>query len=587
MEYTFGPRLGAGATEFRLWAPGAKKIELLLQGRAPLPMEKGSDGFHRVSAEGAGPGTRYRFRCGKREFPDPASRQQDGDTAGWSIVRAALAPSGRTAAVAPWHESICCEVHIGTVTPEGTFNALRQRLEHFRDAGYTALEILPVNDFPGSRNWGYDGTLIFAPDEAYGTPEEFRALIDRAHELGFCIKLDVVYNHFGSTDNFIPEYAPEWFDDKVRTPWGPGIDFDQPMVREFYYDNARMWLSEYDVDGLRFDAIHEMKSESSERFLTELSQVCRGVKQDALLVVENPENIASWLERGPDGEPKYYTAQWNDDIHHVLNYLVTGEPKNGYDEPGKDPIADLAKALAEGFIHDGEADGDSDGNTHGEPASVLPPDAFVLFSQNHDQIGNRPDALRLPSRISADRLDFLHFVAFLAPHSPLFFMGEEAHVRSRFPFFFDLPEDIAKEKEKDRYRQMREIFKEDVKEGELPDPNDPATFAEAKLDWSEFDLPRGIEALARFRELARWRRELVWPLAATPSHHAISVRRGNAIIVTWFFAAGALTLAVNPTNAALDFECVITGMPVSTGEWHQHGEVLRLGPWSAVAWSSR
>jgi 1,4-alpha-glucan branching enzyme len=583
MTFLFGPRLDGATTEFRLWAPGASSVAVVFPDGPPLALEKGESGFWSGHAADRGPGTRYKFRTNALEFPDPASRQQDRDTSGWSVVCAPLAPSGRSEPLRPWHETVLCEVHIGTVSPEGTFAGLTKRLEHFRDAGFTALEIMPINEFPGSRNWGYDGTLIFAPDGAYGTREELRRLVDRAHELDLCLVLDVVYNHFGKFDNFIERYAPEWFDEEVETPWGKGIDFTRDMVRQFYYENARMWLKEFDFDGLRFDSVHEMKTEARNTFLGDLAKSARSVKGHAKLIIENMDNIASWLDR-EQNEPKDFTAQWNDDIHHVLHYLATGEGKGGYSDATRDAIADLEKGLADGFVHDGEAEGESDGTTRGEPASRLPPDAFVSYMQNHDQIGNRADSKRLPDRVSAEKLDFLHFVIMLAPQIPLFFMGEEAHLRTPFPFFIDLPEDAAKPMRADRYKQMRESFGEDVKDGDLPDPNDPATFESAVLDWNAFSEPDRRAALDRFRTLAAWRRERLWPLSATPCLDARTGRQGAAIVVSWIFEAGTLTMALNPSDLPADIACDITTSPVSTGEFSQQDHVLRLGPWSAVAW---
>ena len=580
MQSLFGPRLDDDSTEFRLWAPSAKRLDLILPDSDPAQMVRGEDGFWSVHLDNCGPGTRYRFRVGDRQFPDPASRQQHGGTSGWSMVCAPLQPSGRTEPLRPWHETILCEVHVGTVSPEGTFAGLASRLEHFRDAGFTALEIMPVNASPGQRNWGYDGTLIFAPAEIYGSREDLRRLVDRAHELGLCLVLDVVYNHFGKFDNFIESYAPEWFDDEIDTPWGKGIDFTRDVVRQFYYENARMWLEEFD-----FDAIHEMKTEARDVFLGDMAKVARGVKGDAKLIVENMDNIASWLDRDEANQPKDFTAQWNDDIHHVLHFLVTGEGKQGYDEADRDPIADLEKGLADGFVHDGEAAGESDGTTRGEPASRLPPDAFVSYVQNHDQIGNRADSKRLPDRVSAEKLDFLHFTTMLAPQIPLFFMGEDAHLQTPFPFFVDLPEDFAAEVRDDRYTQMRESFEEDVKDGELPDPNDPDTFRSAVIDWTEYARPERQAALARFRALASWRKENLWPLTAGPCLDARSGRQGTAIVVSWIFEAGVLTMALNASDRPADIACVVTGPPITTGDFTQHGEVLRLGAWSAVAWT--
>jgi len=585
-EFRFGPRIEGGSTVFRLWAPSAPAADLLIEGRDPVAMRRAEDGFLACDVSGAGPGTRYKFRIGDLVFPDLASRQQIGDTSGWSVVRAPLAPPDRKDPLRPWHETMIGEVHIGTVSPEGTFDGLRNRLEHFRDAGYTCLEILPINEFPGSRNWGYDGTLIFAPENTYGTPEQLRALVDRAHELGLCLILDVVYNHFGDVDNFVQHYAPEWFNDKVKTPWGPGIDFNQPMVRHFYYENAVMWLSEFDFDGLRFDAVHEFRTGSRDQFLGELAQAAKAAKPHAKLIIENIENSARWLARNDRNQPMTYVAQWNDDMHHVLDFLVTGDGrKTGYDDPDKDIYADFEKALVDGFVHDpGEAGDQSDGRTRGGPGAKLPPDAFITYVQNHDQIGNRADMTRIAQRTSPNKLDFAHFVKFLAPQIPLCFMGDEGNLPSPFPYFLDMPAEDARKKEKDRYTQMKGMFHETISEGDLPDPNDRATFEKARLPWQEFESSERRAALERFRQLGEWRRRLVWPLTATPCTDAHSFRIGNCLIVNWMFEAGTLTMALNPTDQPHDIACRINGHPVSTGDFSQDGEVLRLGGWSAVAW---
>jgi malto-oligosyltrehalose trehalohydrolase len=584
----FGPLVSDAGTQFRLWAPRAEGAELLIDGHPPRPLERGGEGFLEAFVEGVGPGTRYRFRVGDLVFPDLASRQQDGDADGWSIVRAPLAPSGHREPPHPWHETVICEVHVGAATPEGSFSALRERLEHFRDAGYTCLEIMPINEFPGSRNWGYDGTLVFAPECAYGTPDDLRALVDRAHELGLSMILDVVYNHFGETSNFVASYAPEWFNRGVETPWGPGINFDEPMVRQFYYENAAMWVGEYDFDGLRLDAVHEVKTGSRDRFLGELAAAVKAVKPQARLILENVRNSFRWLERDDRNAPQTYLAQWNDDMHHVLTFLVTGEgAMTGYDDAGKDPIADLEKALADGFVHDPTEGDESDGRTRGGDAAKLPPDSFITYVQNHDQIGNRADSKRICERVSPAELDFLHFVKFLAPQIPLCFMGDEGNLTSPFPFFIDLPPEAAKPKAEDRYRQLEEMFHDPVEPGGLPDPNAPSTFEAAKLPWSDYELPEHRAALERFREMAVWRRDKLWPLAASPCLDARTARQGDSIIATWTFEAGELSMALNPTRAPAELDCRVQREPVSTGAYAIEGGTLRLGPWSAVAWHSR
>ena len=583
-DILFGPILENDHTTFRLYAPRKGAAELLIRDRDPIPMAKGEDGFFTARAH-APEGTRYRFRSDGLEFPDLASRQQEGDTSGWSIVR--KKEEWRSTLERPWHESVICEIHVGTATPEGTFLALKERLQYYADAGYTALELMPINEFPGARNWGYDGTLIFAPESAYGSPDDLRALVARAHELGLCIILDVVYNHFGTVDNFAASYVPEWFDPNVKTPWGPGIDFANEVVRKFYYENAVMWLTEYGMDGLRFDAIHEIKSPARDQFLGELAKACKVALPGCKLIIENIENSFSMLERDNHNEPMKYIAQWNDDMHHVMVYLVTGEgKKTGYDDATKDPIADLEKALADGFVHDREEGPQSDGRTRGGPASRLPPDSFITFIENHDQIGNRADSKRLSTRIEPRQLDFLHFVKFIAPQMPLCFMGDEANLDSGFPFFTDFSQADGDAADQRRHNEMREIFQEDVEDGALPHPNEPATFEQAKINWDALVQEQHQASLARFRQLAGYRRDTVWPLAATPCLDAFTARHENGCIVNWVFEAGTLTLALNASGQSQDMPCLIQGAPISTGSFDQHGEVLRLGPWSAVAWRS-
>lgn len=587
MEFGFGPVVTESGTGFRLYAPSARSPELILEGRSALALDRAEDGFWAIFVEGVGEGQHYRFRAGGIEFPDLASRQQHGDTEGWSLVRKPMPPSPNGDPIRPWHETVIAEVHVGAASPEGTFVGLRDRLDHFRDAGYTCLEIMPVNAFPGQRNWGYDGTLVFAPAATYGTPEELRSLVDRAHELGLCMVLDVVYNHFGDTHNFARQYVPEWFSEEVETPWGPGINFDNPFVRQFYYENAAMWLSEYDFDGLRFDSVHEMKTNGRDAFLRELADAAKAVKPHSKLIIENMKNSFRWLRREPaTNQPVHYWAQWNDDMHHVLTYLVTGEGEmTGYDDPTKDPYADLEKALADGFVHDPTEGESSDGRTRGGAGAKLPPDSFITYVQNHDQLGNRADAKRISERVSPEQTDFMHFVKFLAPQIPLCFMGDEANLDSPFPFFFDLPADDAKEKRDDRYDQMRDIFHQKVEEGDLPEPGELGTFLSAKLLLEDLaNRPERRDALDRLRQLAAWRRQRLWPLAATPCLEARTARQGNSIIVTWEFEAGHISMALNPTPDPVDLACIVTRDHVTTGSISVQGDVLRLGPWSAVSW---
>jgi len=587
MDYRFGPRIEQNGVTFRLWAPSCQHVQVEVEGHEPVVLARGDDGFWQGFVGGLGPGAVYRFRADGKAVPDIASRAQKDDCDGWSIVRGSFGIPPMDGPLSPWHEAIICEVHVGTATPEGTFSALKDRLEYFRDAGYTTLEIMPIADFPGARNWGYDGTLPFAPDTAYGSPDDFRALVDRAHELGVCIVLDVVYNHFGSVHNFLRDYCPDWFDGSVETPWGPGIDMSKEIVRQFYYENAVWWLTEFDLDGLRLDAVHEIKSKDSDKFLGDLAAACRAEKPGCKLIIENMQNHAYWLSRDENDDPVKYSAQWNDDYHHVINFLVTGEPKSGYDDPSRDAIADLEKALEDGFIHDGDSEGESDGRTRGEPGGQLSMEAFVQFVQNHDWIGNRADGRRLADRIDRDRGRFARFVTMLQPQIPTAFMGDEAWLTSKFPFFYDLPEPAASQKRQDRYTQMKSIFNEDVEEGGLPDPQDPATFQMAKVDWSQLEQPAHREALDDFRAIAALRREQIWPLAATRCLDARSARQGSSgIICSWQYEAGCHNMALNPSDDEIEMSFQCGDAAATVGDVGVDGEQVRLGPWSAVIWRS-
>jgi len=307
---------------------------------------------------------------------------------------------------------------------------------------------------------------------------------------------------------------------------------------------------------------------------------------DAALVVENVRNQMHWLTRTGDARPVDFTAQWNDDFHHVLQFLVTDERINGYEDTARDAVADFEKSLRDGFVHDGDAAGASDGRTRGEPASLLPMQAFVSFLHNHDQIGNRPDGARIVERVDAERLDFAHFVLLLSPQIPLFFMGEEAHLRCPFLFFFDLPEPVRSELRDNRYWQMENVFHTKVLPGSLPDPQDKATFERSRLAWDDYGQEQHRAALARFRELVELRRDLVWPLASTRCLEARSARQGDGVIVTWQYEAGTYTMLLNPTGDTAMMQVQLNQPVASTGRLEFHDGRIKAGPWSAMVWRS-
>lgn len=584
METRHGPRRDGDAVRFRLWAPNSDEVELLRPDAGPLAMERDVDGFFSVSVPAAS-GQLYRLRADGLEVPDPASRGQSGDVDGWSRLRLDPLGPARRGPVRPWHETILCEVHVGTATPEGSFRALAGKLRHFVDAGYTAIELLPVNDFPGRWNWGYDGVLPFAPDESYGTPEDLRALVDAAHEAGLGVMLDVVYNHFGPSGNYLPHYAGSFFTERTETPWGAAIDLANPIVRAFFNENAAMWLHDYDFDGLRFDAVHAFPPDGGDDLLAELARACRAVKPDAWLVLENDDNAARWLVRD-GGRPRHFTAQWDDDIHHALHVLATGQTSGYYEDYAEDPTGALLRCLTEGFAYQGEPSPHRGGTPRGEPSATLPPDAFVTFIQNHDQIGNRPFGDRIAAALAPQELAVVHGIVMLSPQIPMFFMGEEAAVTTPFPFFADFEGDLAEAVREGRKREFAGFFADHEGSVEdLPDALAESTVAKARLDWGEFGSEERAQALARFRDLAALRRRLVWPLTASGHRGTACARDGGAVLVAWDFAAGRLRLAANPSGEAARFDGIDAPPAFSFGEVHVESGGVRLGPWSFALWS--
>lgn len=581
--FRFGPHLDANGAEFRLYAPQALTVDLLIEDQPARSMTQGEGGFFRLHVSGVAVGALYRFRVGEMEVPDPASRMQAEDADGWSVLVAHRAPGNYSAR--PWYEAVIAEIHVGTATPEGTFRALIDRLDHYRDAGFTVIELMPVADFPGRRNWGYDGVLLYAPDRAYGTPDDLRALIDAAHERGISVMLDVVYNHFGPSGNYLPLYATSFFREDISTPWGPAIDLENETVRAFFSENAAYWLVEVGFDGLRFDAVHALATKGAETFLREIASACRAVKPDAYLVLENHDNIADWLLR----DNSLYDAQWNDDWHHVFHVLASGERTGYYAPYSADTVEDAAWALTEGFVFQGDPYPDVDGEPRGTTSGELPPDAFVSFVQNHDHIGNRPLGDRLAATLPPERLAFLRFVLMLSPQVPLLFMGEEALLPTPFPFFCDFDGDLADAVRNGRRSEFGAFF-EAHGEASFPDPLSEATFISAKLKPEDFRTAQARAEIDAFRRLAEQRRKIVWPLTSSNYVDATFARAGNALHVTWHFAAGRLVMALNPDESGtiIDPPTGIPGLPVAASVnavTHEANGGLALGPFAAALWS--
>jgi maltooligosyltrehalose trehalohydrolase len=594
-----------GSVRFRLWAPAARRIELCLKdpaGERCLAMQASGAGWFECPTSEAHPRTLYSYRIdGGIEVPDPASRFQPHDVHGPSEVIAPAAFDWGTQPWEgrPWHEAVCYELHVGTFTPEGTFGAVIERLDDLVALGITAVQLMPVADFPGRRNWGYDGALLFAPDSSYGRPEDLKRLVVEAHRRGLMVFLDVVYNHFGPEGNYLHLYAPQFFTERHHTPWGAAINFDGPESREvraFFIHNALYWLNEYAFDGLRLDAVHAILDDSHPDFLTELAETVRagpGRHRRIHLILENDRNAATYLPRDDRGAPRRYTAQWNDDFHHVAHLIATGERDGYYADYADRPLYYLARTLAEGFAFQGEPSAFRHGEPRGEPSADLPPTAFVNWLQTHDQVGNRAFGERLHTLTSPEALKAMLAILLLAPSPPLLFMGEEWMAQSPFLFFCDFGEDLAQSVTEGRRQEFARFaaFADPKVRQSIPDPNDPETFKRSKIDWAGSQGPRQREWLAFHRKLLELRQREIVPRIERirPGATDFVLLGDQGISVRWLLDDGTrLVLGANlsDTELRLPEPSPHPGATLLHLEPPAAGPDLndnRLPPWS-VAW---
>jgi malto-oligosyltrehalose trehalohydrolase len=595
-DMPFGAWVDGESVRFRLWAPAASSVELLT-GEDDAPAgdlgSRGGGWWETVLPLGAG--TRYRYRIdGNHVVPDPASRHQPMDVHGPSEV---IDPhefrwSDADWAGRPWEQAVVYELHAGAIGGSRGFDGVRERLDWLAHLGVTAIELMPLSDFPGRRNWGYDGVLPFAPHSSYGRPETLKRLVAEAHERGLMVLLDVVYNHFGPEGNYLHLYAPPFFNPRARTPWGDAINLDgrdSETVRDFFVHNALYWLEEYHLDGLRIDAVHALHDASSPSFLDELAQRVRrgpGAERHVHLVLENHGNEASLLERRTDGGPHRYDAQWNDDAHHALHVLLTGEASGYYAEFAAEPVRHLARALAEGFAWQGEVSPYT-GAPRGEASGHLPPTAFVNFLQNHDQIGNRAFGERLSVLADPPALEAAAAVLLLAPAVPMLFMGEEFGCRRPFPFFCDFGPELARAVTEGRRREFERFpeFRDASLRERIPDPNAVDTFERAVLDWDEARVAQAVAHAERYRELLGLRRREIVPRLAgcRGGRSSYQLASRGAFKVEWRMGDGSLlSLVANLGPEAVSTDLDAPGRTLwRTPAAEREGG--RLAPWS-VAW---
>jgi maltooligosyltrehalose trehalohydrolase len=586
----FGAEILEGAVCFRLWAPKINQMSIVMNDGVPVAMNRVGRDWHELVSSDAKAGTLYKFQLedGGMQVPDPASRYQPMDVHGPSEV---VDPGNFMWTDAGWNgrlweESVIYELHIGTFTSQGTFQAAIERLDWLVALGITAIEIMPVADFPGKRNWGYDGVLLFAPDSSYGRPEDFKALIDAAHRKGIMVILDVVYNHFGPDGNYMPSYSPV-FTERHHTPWGAAVNYDaegSDVVREFVIQNALYWIEEFHLDGLRLDAVHAIKDDSIPHLLDEIVDRVRllSVGRPVHLILENEENQASWLDRNAGGDPIAYTAQWNDDLHHVLHCAVSQE-SSGYYEAYVGDTEKLGKALAEGFAFQGDLM-PYRGSPRGEPSSHLPPSAFVSFIQNHDQVGNRAFGDRIASFAAARAVRAITAIYLLLPQIPLIFMGEEFGAEQPFPFFCDFEPELAtlvRDGRRNEFAKFPE-FHDPANRERIPDPTSDQTFRSAKLNWERAGEGVHADWVELYRELLAIRHREIVPRLKGSQSGKYEILGKSAVAVRWRLGDGSLlSLAANLTDAPLTSQ-------VATGEkllWRIGGaDNLSLAPWDVI-WS--
>ena len=581
-ERQFGARLTADGASFRLWAPAAQRVDLLL-GKT-FPLQRSQAGWFRADIAGVKAGARYKFRIDDEiDVPDPASAFQPDDVFGPSEVidHAGFPWRASDWRGRPWQEVVLIETHVGTFTREGTYRAMIDKLDHLAASGITALELMPLADFAGSRGWGYDGVLWYAPDSAYGRPDDLKTLIDEAHLRGLMVFLDVVYNHFGPEGNYLGRYAPTFFTD-AQTPWGSVIDYRLPQVRAFAIENALNWLDEYRFDGLRFDAVNNIFEPGDVPLLHDLSLAVGNLAAETgrhiHLVLENGDNIASLLDPTQEPPRGKYRGQWNDDYHHAWHVLLTGEAQGYYGDYQRSPRRDLARALGSGFVYQGEAAAFWGGKPRGEPSGALPPSAFVNFLQNHDQIGNRAFGDRLESIADPKAIEAALAITLLAPITPMLFMGEEWGSKVPFPFFCDFHGNLADAVRKGRRKEYDWAY---AKFGdEVPDPLDAATFQSAVLDWDARNQPAGKRRLALVRELLAIRQREITPRLAGAAFGDAQTADNGLLTASWRIGDGAmLRLTANlSVNEMVRTSTQTTGTPMWGGE---PGE--RIPPWS-VFW---
>ncbi len=555
-----GNYLGKTETSFCVWAPHADHVDLVIDGEAQRcdPLHPAGDGYFTLLMDGLKPGTRYFYALnGKSKRPDPASRFQPEGVHGPSEIIDHTFPwgDGHWRAV-PLNRYILYELHVGTFTREGTFEAIIPHLARLRDLGITAIELMPIAQFPGKRNWGYDGVYPFAVQDFYGGPLGLKRLVNACHQHGLSVVLDVVYNHFGPEGNYLREFGP-YFTSCYKTPWGEAINFDGEQsdhVRRFFIENALYWQTEFHIDALRLDAVHAIRDFSAVPFLQELARATRRADRPFYLIAESDLNDPRLICPEATGGLGL-DAQWSDDFHHCLHVLITGERSGYYEDFGG--VQQLAKIIREGYAYTGEYSRFRK-RRHGNSPALASPRQFIVFSQNHDQIGNRFLGERLSALTDFERLKLAAGAVVLSPFTPLLFMGEEYGEPAPFQYMISHTDPALVEAV---CNGRREEFAAFEFTGDIPDPNSIATFEACTLKpdvCSQHSKHRVLQDF--YRELIRLRKTL--PEIKKEDIRTLPFEHENVLIVQYVQEQA-------PTIVCFNFaaESRSVQIPNSSGSW--------------------
>ena len=558
---TWTATLGAvptkGGAQFTVWAPEAERVDVVLvhpdysMTRALSRLPNGCFSAWEPDVEA---GTRYCFRLnGGHEYPDPASRFQPDGVHGASMV---VDPNRFEWTDDGWRgvardELVVYELHVGTFTPEGTFAGVQSRLEYLASLGVTAIELMPVAEAAGTRNWGYDGVDLFAPSHHYGTPDDLRLLVDAAHRHGLAVILDVVYNHVGPDGAYLSAFSASYFTTRHASPWGPSVNLDgegSEQVRAFLIENALHWIAEYRVDGLRLDATHTLVDHSALHFLAELSERVRATThRPVILIAEDERNLTAIVEPRPRGYG--LDAVWADDFHHHIRRAVAGDSE-GYFADFSGSARDLAATIRQGWFYTGQTPARS-GEPRGTDPAGIDPRRMVICLQNHDQIGNRAFGDRLHHHIDLATYRAISALLLFAPETPLLFMGQEWAATSPFLFFTDHDQTIGRLVTEGRRSEFSEFsaFTDERTRDRIPDPQDPETFAASRLAWDEMWSPSHAGVLRLYRGLIALRRHVVDRVAGSRlvsaealDEHTVAVAHGTHAIVARLAGAGRVSL---------------------------------------------